>query len=203
MPELTNARMYREAAESFATLVASIPEAFCSQPALGAWTVRDLVGHTNRSLRVVKDGLAQQTSQRPVIHSAVEYYIARRSLDPSKSVARAKAAGAALGCSPAQEVHDLVELVCNLVDEAPADVVISTHVGAMRLDDYLETRIFELTVHSLDLMAVARKPWGIGKQPLQMSLRLCADLAAAGELAPEVLLALTGRRHLPDGFTVL
>ena len=70
------------------------------QPGLGEWTVRDLVGHTSRSLVTVEDYL--QVEPGPIeVGSATEYYRRVRQVGSSAAVVeRGRAAGAALGEDP-------------------------------------------------------------------------------------------------------
>jgi hypothetical protein len=84
------------------------------------------------------------------------------------------------------------------------DAVVETRVGSMTLIGYLPTRTFELVVHSLDLVAAT----GVAVpaetvEPIAACLQLAARLAATTADAGDLLLALTGRRPLPAGFTVL
>ena len=73
---------------------------------------------------------------------------------------------------------------------------------------YLPTRTFELTVHTLDLVAAlggsVEVPAGLAG-PIAACLSLAAAVAGArpGPDAGQLLLALTGRRGLPAGFSVI
>ena len=79
-----------------------------------------------------------------------------------------------------------------------------TPVGPITLSAYLPTRIFELTVHSLDLARAT----GHGvppdlAEPVGACLVMAAQMAQGRPQAADLLLALTGRRPLPPGFSVL
>jgi hypothetical protein len=95
--------------------------------------------------------------------------------------------------------------VLALVDSSPDDALVTSPLGTTStLIGYLPTRTFELAVHTLDLagaVGVAVPTTLAG--PLRASLHLAADLADVRGYAPQVLLALTGRRPLPQGFSVL
>jgi hypothetical protein len=101
-------------------------------------------------------------------------------------------------------VQALAERVTALVARSADDVPVGTPLGTMTLVDYLPTRIFELTVHGLDL---ARAQQLI--EPAGLAAGIRASVALAGELAAEspgssaVLLALTGRAELPPGFSLV
>ncbi len=73
----------------------------------------------------------------------------------------------------------------------------------MRLIDYLPTRIFELTVHTLDVAKAINLAVEPPPAPLLVTLHLLADLAVATGAGPDLALAVTGRLSLPEGFSVL
>jgi hypothetical protein len=73
----------------------------------------------------------------------------------------------------------------------------------MRLDAYLPTRTFELAVHTSDLAAALGDPLDIPPTAALQALQMIADLAVTDGRAGALLLAATGRRGLPDGYTVL
>lgn len=194
--------VFREAAEAFATLVASIPDRLLDEPALDRWSVRDLIGHTSRAISAVERGLANSGGEI-VVPLAWQYFAQARATDQQAVTHRAREAAAALGADPATAVRSLAVRVSDVVDDAPDGLVVSTLVGGMPLEAYLVTRIVELTVHSLDLMAACRMPWHLPPEALRLTLGTLSDLAVDAGSAPEVALALTGRRPLADNFTVL
>ncbi len=75
----------------------------------------------------------------------------------------------------------------------------------MTLITYLPTRIVELTIHTLDLMAALGEdverpvPAAVAAVTAQVIMELAHQQGRDGPL----LLAATGRRPLPPGFTVL
>ncbi|TFD20582.1 hypothetical protein E3T42_02140 [Cryobacterium sp. TMT4-10] len=188
------------------------------RPGLGEWTVRDLVGHTSRALLTVETYLGQApaasgaaasgaaaSGAAVAVLSAVDYYpLALASLgDPATVARRGRDAGAALGPDPARQVSVIADRVLQLVAETAGDAVVATPVGAMRLADYLPTRIFELTVHTCDLRASLGVQAQVPDAAASVSLHLLGDLALRKGLAADLLLAATGRGSLPAGFTVL
>ena len=172
-------------------------------PGLGEWSVRDLVGHTSRSLTTVEQYL--RTAPGPVeVSSPAEYFRLLSEASRGPGVAqRGRDAGAALGPDLPGAVAALSERVVAQVLASSPDAFVATPAGGMRLADYLPTRAFELTVHTCDLVVA------LGGAPVPppaaaaSALRLAADLAGASDAAGEVLLALTGRRPLPPGYTAL
>jgi hypothetical protein len=198
---------YRLAAHSFASLAASVDPGHWTRPALGVWDLRSLVGHASRALLTVEAYVhAAATTDAPTLADAVAYFLASTAAlaDPVAVADRGRQAGVALGERPADKVAEIVERVLALVDQRADDALVATPVGAMTLAGYLPTRTFELTVHSLDIARAADldPPPDLGG-PIASSLSTAADLAVARGGAGDALLALTGRRALPAGWSVI
>ncbi|NKX53680.1 hypothetical protein HGG74_03805 [Arthrobacter sp. E918] len=193
--------LYLTAARCFRDLLARLPVDGWDRPGLGEWSIRTLAGHTSRALSTVLTYL-DRPADRVEVESAAAYYRTPGLASSPEVTPRAVQAGEQLGDEPVAAVDAmLARLEARLPQET--DRVISTVAGGMRLGDYLPTRIFELAVHSLDLAAACGT-----------EVRLPADVElAAGELALRIavgrgdgaalLLALTGRRSLPQGFSVV
>jgi uncharacterized protein (TIGR03083 family) len=198
---------FRDAAGAFADVLAALREEHWPKPGLGVWTVRDLGGHASRALVTVENYLDPGTTARePTLSGPLDYFrAAAGGLADADAVAeRGRQAGAALGDDPHATVAALAERVLALVDRSPDDALVTSPVSTSTLLAYLPTRTFELAVHTLDLAAatgVAVPPALAG--PLHASLQLAVDLADQRGSSPDVLLALTGRRQLPEGFSVL
>lgn len=198
---------FASAAGAFASVAQQVGPDRWADPGLGQWCIRDLVGHTSRSLLTIESYLAPgQTVADPDLPDTVAYYVAIRPalIDDAYVAERGRQAGAALGDDPVATIDDLADRVLRLVAASPDDAVITTPWGSIRLIDYLQTRTFELVVHTLDLVAALGldAPAGLSV-PMTSCLRLAADLADQRGDGAALLLALTGRRPLPDGFTVL
>jgi uncharacterized protein (TIGR03083 family) len=191
---------FTAAAATFRGTVAHVGDRW-DQPGLGEWTVRDLVGHTSRSLVTVEEYLDAEPGAIEV-ESAVGYYSAVSHIAPASVVERGRAAGVALGDDPEGFLAALDARVQARVASAPDDAYVATAAGGMRLIDYLPTRTFELVVHTADL-AVALDVVGTPGDEIASAWRLAGQLAHGHGAAADVLLALTGRRTLPEGFSVL
>ncbi|PON15866.1 hypothetical protein C2W62_21525 [Candidatus Entotheonella serta] len=180
---------YERAAQMFVDTVQQVGDDQWDRIALGEWTVRDLVGHTNRALLTVETYLGQPAPTVEV-ERAVDYFIRASAAlaDPAAVAARGREAGQALGDDPATTVRETAERVLAGVGAAADDASLTTPVGGMRLIDYLPTRVLELTVHTLDIAAAISTP---------------VTLAASrpDRVAP-LLLAATGRQALPPGYSV-
>ncbi|MCW2530378.1 MAG: hypothetical protein JWM76_5238 [Pseudonocardiales bacterium] len=197
---------YQQAAYGFADLVDEIGDEYWTSPALGDWDLRSLVGHTSRALVTVRTYLQRRTDVAAVAGPA--QYLARATpagevTDPHAVARRGREAGAALGSEPATTVRALVEEVVEIVYAVEGDPIIETIAGGMRLSHYLPTRTFELAVHSLDIAAAADLETTLAGPVLSEALALAVQAAQLGGDGQELLLALTGRRRLDDGFSVV
>lgn len=193
------------AAHAFADLVVRIPADAWDGPGLGEWDLRALVGHTSRSLTTVLTYLPRLTTTEAVTTTA-EYYAAAVRLmaaDPAAVTERGRQAGAALGADPEQFVRGQVADCLTALDATDGDPVIETIVGGMRLSRYLVTRTFELVVHCLDIGRAGGLPFDPPGPALTQALRLASDVATLRGDGASLLLALTGRHTLPDGFSVV
>ena len=61
----------------------------------------------------------------------------------------------------------------------------------------------ELVVHSLDIASALGVDAEPPEAPMEMTLRLLADIAVLSGRGPVLALAATGRTSLPQGFSVL
>jgi uncharacterized protein (TIGR03083 family) len=195
---------YEIAAGLFVNTVEQVGPTQWEQLGLGVWTVRDLVGHASRALLTVELYLAKPAAQREVMQP-VDYYLRAQAglADPGSVAARGRAAGMALGSDPIAAVQDIAARVLAQVKTVSDEVLVSTPVGGMRLLDYLPTRIFELAVHTLDIAAALPVTVTLPESVATVVLHLLADLALQPDKAAALLLAATGRRTLPAGFSVL
>ena len=195
---------FAAAAEGFFAVVSGVGDRW-SEPALGEWSVRDLIGHTSRALSTVETYLAAPP-EVVVIRNPLDYLMAARGplVNSAEVAQRGREAAAALGDDPVGAVGELVTRVKALVADSPDDAPVTTRLGCATLLAYLPTRTFELTVHGLDLVVAlgAERP-ALFDGPIVACIELAAAAAARGPHAAEVLLALTGRRSLPAGFSVI
>jgi uncharacterized protein (TIGR03083 family) len=193
---------FSEAAAWFARTVASVDDRW-SEPGLGEWDVRSLVGHTSRALLTVEAYLARPAAS-VTVSSPVEYFSATRSLAAGPDVAaRGREAGEALGPDPAAVVDEIVARVVPLVSSCSGEELVTTIAGGMRLADYLPTRTFELVAHTTDLASALGLPLDVPPGPALQALELVSALAVAGDLAGPLLRAALGRAGLREGFSVL
>jgi len=196
---------FESAAGFFVDLVDTIPPTAWDGPGLGEWDLRSLVGHTGRSLITVTTYLTRPTDVVDVA-SAVEYYrwtVQQIGADPAGVAERGRQAGIALGEDPAAAVRLLRDDAVTAIRQVDGDPIIETIAGGMHVSAYLPTRIFELTVHTLDIAAALGRAVTAPAEPLGDALDLAAKLALLKGDGEELLLGLTGRRPLPKNYSVL
>jgi uncharacterized protein (TIGR03083 family) len=193
---------FADAAEWFVGTVGQVGDRW-GEPGLGEWDVRALVGHTSRSFLTVEAYLAQPAAAVEVT-SAVGYYQATRAIAAGPGVAeRGREAGRALGDDPAAAVGEIAARVGALVRGCDGSELLTSVAGGMRLADYLPTRTFELAVHTIDLAVALGLPTDVPASAARQTLGLVTALAVEDGSAAPLLLATTGRRALPAGFSVL
>ncbi len=196
---------FTEAGRGFVGLVDRIAGDGWDRPGLGDWDLRSLVGHTSRSLITVITYLQQPAAAAEVPSAAVYYEISARLIaaDPAAVTERGRQAGLALGADPQQQVRRLYDEAVDAVSGVEGDPVITTIAGGMRLNRYLPTRTFELTVHCLDIARACGVDFAPPAAALSESLHLAADVALLRDGGADVLLSLTGRSPLPAGYSVV
>lgn len=203
---------FRCAVAGFISVVDAIPATRFSEVALGSWNVRDLIGHASRALTTIESYCGRTVDSSSAAGPA-QYFTrigeappgsdARRQRDTAIAE-RGREAGAGLGDNPAAAVRTLAERVVALVDATSDETPVASPAGLMTLAGYLPTRTFELVVHTLDLAAALRLPVPeVLQSAISMSMMLAAEIAAGLPTAPDVLLALCGRRSLPEAFSVV
>ena len=204
--------IFRCAVAGFVSVVDAVPSARFSEAALGSWSIRDLIGHASRALTTI-ESYCGQTIDAPSLGGPAEYFARIGQAPPGSEgrrqrdamiAERGRDAGAGLGDNPAAVVRTLAERVVAFVDATGDETPVASPAGQMTLAGYLPTRTFELVVHTLDLAAALGAPVPEVLQPaIAMSTVLAAEIAAGLPSAPDVLLALCGRRGLPEAFSVV
>jgi hypothetical protein len=196
--------IFDSAARAFAELVHRVPS--FDSPGLGEWDMRALVGHTSRSLITVSTYL-QSTAKREDVATPAEYYTRIRhiaaGLGAGDIVERGRQAGRDLGADPAAAVDALVDRALGDLDGV-GDPLIEVIGGlGIRLQNYLPTRTFELTVHSLDIAHAAGVQFAPPDAVLADAVGLATEVALQTGAGRPLLLALTGRVPLPAEFSVV
>lgn len=194
----------RQAVAFFLDVAGSVRPDQWDAPALGVWSMRDLVGHASRSIMRIEE-FGTRRAPAVDVASAADHY--RRSLGRPNADAqiaeRGREAGQALGADPLAAMREDWARAERILDATPEDEIIAYDNGGIRFGDYLETRVLELTIHALDLATAL----GVEAEPprgaLAVTLRTLAALALESGRGAELALAATGRAPLGDGFSVL
>ena len=139
------------------------------------------------------------------MHSAPAYYtaISAGTIDADAVTERGRQAGRDLGDDPASRFRALADEAVRVAEATDPGLVVHTIVGGMRVAAYLPTRTFELCVHGLDIAAATDIPVELPPRAVVEASALAAVTAAQRGLGPDLLLAMTGRRGLPPGFSVV
>lgn len=194
---------FQEAAEYYVATVSKVANGQWDLPGLGVWSVRDLVGHTSRALLTVEQYSAEPLAGTEA-ESAVSYFLRAFNEGDSNEIAdRGKDAGADLGVDPAGTVWSIADRVLDGTANVPDEAVLSTPRGPVRMVDYLETRVFELTVHTMDIQTALGQQLTPPQLALQTAMQLLGGLVLAHGKGAEVALALTGRNALSTPFKLL
>lgn len=204
------AAVFASAADGFARLVRSLPETSWDGMGLGDWDMRSLVGHTSRSLITVSDYLRASAAQPDIsvdVSDAAAYYVWVREYSSNAGAGaineRGRQAGRDLGAYPAITVDGLVARAVADVQHA-GDPVISVIGGlGIRLSHYLQTRIFELAVHGMDIARAAGVDAALPTDVLEEATLLATRVAVRLGQGETVLSALTGRVALPPAYSVV
>lgn len=202
---MSSVALFSQAADCFVDLVGRITPAQWDDPGLGSWTVRDLVGHTTRAILTVSTYLGHDEPGDVTVPTAEHYYtVALTQFGDDASVAlRGVEAGRWLGDEPLPKIREALEGARAALAAQPSNRVVSIGGMGIPLPEYLRTRIFELTVHTVDLSRATGLPHGLPLGVMSEAASLTARTAVARGHGDELLLALTGRQPLPDGFSVV
>ena len=175
------------------------------QHGLGVWTVRDLVGHAARALTTVPAYLAAGAGRDIELHHAFDYFAvyATTFSDPAAVAERGRQSGAELGADPVGRLAILRDEALSATTQAADDAPVLTAAGVMRLIDYLPSRIFELVVHTGDISAATGAVEPMDKSAAVIATVFAAAVAAERDDSLDPLLSITGRRSLPDGYSIV
>ena len=164
-------------------------------PVSDEWTVHQLVAHVVRGMGVMADYLdADPAVPGELLPGASAYF--RSTLDMEgihTGIAdRAIAAAGTDGGDPLAWAHDVAGSTRLLVAATADDVVIVHFAGAIGFLDYLETRICELVLHTLELQVACGLEPEVPVEALTVVNQVLLELVDRAE--PLALaLALSGR----------
>jgi uncharacterized protein (TIGR03083 family) len=198
-PELQGFRA--ECAAVDQTLAAVEPEDW-TRPALGSWNLAELVAHLIRQVTRLTAYADQPVDETAPVLDRHSYLRGAEALAPdvaARAVSEARKVDAeTLPALFAEGWRGDADLAASL----PADRLITTVLGPIRVDDYLATRLLEVVVHHLDVRAALDLP----PAPTADGGRLASELLEGmlGSPRPRLgrvrfLLTATGRLPSDDG----
>lgn len=202
---MTQLARYDQACGAFISTIQALRTPQWTQPGLGVWDVRSLVGHTSRAIITVIDYLELDAPVTVSMESAADYYgqIYLTYTNPEAIALRGVDAGVALGDDPVGHVTELRRRAIEAITAQEPGRIVSLGGMGIPLDEYLRTRIFELVVHTLDIARATGQEAAIPPALVEEAASLAAGIAALRGDGERVLLALTGRDPLPEGFSVV
>lgn len=197
--------MFGQSSAAFLDLVRRIPLERWDEPALGVWSVRSLVGHTTRALLTVETYLHADEPGHVSIPTAENYYAAVYSQysEPEEVAERGVQAGVWLGDDPVSKIAEARMTAIALIEAQHEGRAVSIGGMGIPLDEYLRTRVMELVVHSIDLARATGEEHGQPARCVAAVAVLAAGIAAANGHGEELVLALTGRGAMPEGYSVV
>lgn len=195
---------YEQAGNYLLSALRTVDDEQWEHPGLGEWNVRELVAHTVRAFRTVDQYLDGTVRDPTPLTSAAEYFrMVLAEDEPHIHIAvRARREAPDLGDDPIAVAETLAEQALRTADQTPATAVAHTFVGVIPLPDYLATRVVELVVHTLDLVAALGLDMAVPPLPARVAVQVLTDLVQDENLG-DVLLALTGRSDLLVGLNAL
>lgn len=169
---------FRYASHWWRSIVGAVDDHHWDRTALGEWTVRELVAHTNRAYKTIVTYLTGETVDPTPISTAAAYFRTVLAEETPHVHIAARARREAIEVDDwITETDELARACEKLVADTPGDAVCHLMVGEMALAQYLATRAVELVIHGLDLAQVL----GIDVTPPPAStrvvLRVVLDLA--------------------------
>lgn len=200
-----SAVMFEASARAFHDLVRRIGDEQWDRPGLGEWDVRGLVGHTARAILTVETYLSAEEPVERTVPDAVAYYraLAGTRADPVEVAHRGVEAGRALGDRPADAIDEAIDRACALVARQRRGRLVEVAGHGIELNEYLRTRVLELVVHTIDLSRATGVVPALPAEAVEATCALAGALAARDGRAEELLMALTGRERLAEGFSVV
>ncbi len=184
---------YEEASGFLVAAAGLVPQGAWGRPALGEWTVRELVGHANRAHLLIEEYLLRPVAEEPP--DAVYW-------SPQSIAARGRAAVVLLGDDPLGAVRAAGASAVRRVRSTSGDAFLGSPARHQTLAEYLPSRVAELTVHTLDLVRALGLGLAAPSGALAVSLQEVMGRALSRGQGEQVLMAVCGRGTLPTGFSV-
>ena len=182
--------------------LAAVPADAWEQPALGSWTLKELVAHLVRGVTRVTAYLPEPLPDAPVV-DRLEYCRFDADAEAPKVAQRAveEAAVVEAASLPGSFAVGWRASAAAAADHGAAQLL-PTFRGPIRLDEYLATRVMEMVVHHLDVRGALDLPEASTPAAARMTMALLEGLL--GDARPRnmgrtrFILAATGRLKTDD-----
>ncbi len=205
MVTVSSAALFSRSAECFLELLGKIPDDRWESPGLGNWSVRSLAGHTARAILTVESYLDQEEPGSVTIESAEAYYstVYLQFTDAAAVEARGVVAGVWLGSDPVAQVSAALARARSSIESQPENRIVGIGGMGIHLSDYLRTRVIELVVHTIDLSRATGIAHSLPDATVAEAVSLMSATAVRQGHGVALLLSLTGRGAMPEGFSVV
>jgi hypothetical protein len=187
------ATAFRYASQWWRSVVGAVDERRWDQAALGEWSVRELVAHTNRAYKTLIAYADGEVKDPTPIDTAAGYFrIVLAEQTPHMHIAARARKEAAEHDDWVVATDEVATVAGRLLDDLAPHHTMHLFVGEMPFDQYLATRVVELVVHGIDLAAAIDLPTTPPVESAKVALIVLFDLAEPDDVA-SVLRLLTGR----------
>ncbi len=162
-----------------------------------------------RALTTVEQYVAAGPSGPPQLEDAAAYvaaYLDARRRQPeldAQVAARGRQSVGALGDDPGGQFSATVARVAALLATTDGKTTVSTPWGAIRLVDYLRTRVMELVMHGMDLAAAVSVDWRPPPEALTDTLHLLSEVAVRTGVGADLARMLGGRATAADVLPII
>jgi len=196
-----------EASEFVLATIDAVADDQWGAPGLGEWTVRELAVHATRAWSTVIQ-YADAPGGLTLANPSAYYTAVLGSADDlhAQVAQRTREQAASIDEPVAEHAHRLFHDAEEVLERTPADHVLGTFAGGIRLVDYLPTRVVELVIHGIDLCDAIGRPVAVPPASMELTLEVLVDLATErpGAVDPAHLVrALTGRAPFPGDLNLL
>lgn len=143
-------QLYELSARCFVDIVSLINQDSYKIASIGSWNLEELISHSLRAITLVKQYLNATDTGQPVF-SLYDYLNSIKQADNEAIYKRAKEFAKTLdGCLKDAVVGAYQDVITLLRNKTGREMIFGPNFK-MELNQYLPTRIFELTVHTLDI----------------------------------------------------
>lgn len=157
------------------------PDAFEMPTRCEAWDVKELLGHMYRDVDRLIEYRDEPAPAEPDT-DAVSYWRRYDPVDDAPRIANRAveiAKGYEMGADLARAFEVRWREAVDVTKQLEPDRIYKTFAPAMRLDEFVETRVLEIAVHGLDLArAIGRPPW-ISQRAADMTRHILLGLLRA------------------------